>query len=100
LTENGLSIGGAGRVVDWLVVMRRLDERLMLDAAIGEGSLTPRDLDRLAKVLADFYRHARHVPGVPVQHVREWKPTVASSPSYSAEAGFALADVAQGIECA
>jgi aminoglycoside phosphotransferase family enzyme len=79
LTENGLSIGGARRVVDWLVVMRRLDEHRMLDATIREGRLAPRDLDRLAKALADFYRHARHVPGVPVQHIREWKRTVASS---------------------
>jgi aminoglycoside phosphotransferase family enzyme len=79
LTESGLAIGGDGHVVDWLVVMRRLDEHLMLDAAIREGRIKPRDVDRLAEALADFFRHARHVPGVPQQRAREWQRLVAFS---------------------
>jgi uncharacterized protein len=40
-TGDGLSIGGAGQVADWLVVMRRLDSREMLDRRIGVSRLEP-----------------------------------------------------------
>ena len=58
--EKGqLSIGGRGEIVDWLVLMRRLPDELMLDQAIlhhtiehdGSGRL-----DAVAKLLIDFYR--------------------------------------------
>ncbi len=53
-----LHLGGEGTPVDWLVVMRRLDERFMLDRLIAEGQVTVRRLDRLVEVLARFYRAA------------------------------------------
>ena len=57
--RNGaLSLGGDGAPVDWLVVMRRLDERFTLERLIGEGRLTPAHLDRVAQTLAHFYRAA------------------------------------------
>ena len=63
LTESvgKLTVGGAGRPVDWLVMMRRLDERFMLDRMIGEDRLGMRDLDRLSETLARFYRAATPV---------------------------------------
>jgi aminoglycoside phosphotransferase family enzyme len=51
--DNGMALGGAGEPVDWLVHMRRLDERFMLDRMIGEGRLIAKDIDRLADVLAE-----------------------------------------------
>ena len=72
-SRNGFAIGGAGEIVDWLVVMRRLDERLMLETAILEGRLTGCDLDRLACTLVKFYRHAEPISQTPEQHVAEWK---------------------------
>ena len=40
LRERGdLSIGGDGTPVDWLVTMKRLDERFMLDHVIETGRL-------------------------------------------------------------
>lgn len=47
-----------GRVVDWLVLMRRLPAERMLDRMIASGSVTPADIDRLIEVLARFYRAA------------------------------------------
>ncbi len=43
LTKRGdqLSIGGDGAPVDWLVQMKRLDERFMLDHMIETGRLGP-----------------------------------------------------------
>lgn len=56
--EGGLGIGGDGAPVDWLIQMKRLDERNMLDARIADGRLVVPQLDQLAAVLARFYRAA------------------------------------------
>jgi aminoglycoside phosphotransferase family enzyme len=56
--EHALRLGGEGAPVDWLVHMKRLDERFMLDRLIAERRLEPKDICRLADVLADFYRSA------------------------------------------
>jgi len=60
-SAQGLAIGGTGGVVDWLVVMNRLDESQMLDHLIGEGRLHRWQLDRLAAALVQFYRRAHAV---------------------------------------
>ena len=49
------SIGGVGETVDWLVEMRRLDRRWMLDAALERGDADPASLARVADLLAAFY---------------------------------------------
>lgn len=50
-----LALGGSGRVVDWLVRMRRLSAECMLDQAIARGGPERRDVERLAGLLAAFY---------------------------------------------
>lgn len=55
-TASGFRIGGSGRVVDWLLVMRRLDERRMLDSVLDAGTLTRGDLDAVLSFLIDFYK--------------------------------------------
>jgi len=72
-----LSIGGAGVPVDWLVVMRRLDERFMLDRMIGEKRLTRAHLDRLVDTLAQFYRSARPVMLPAAAHLVDWRASLA-----------------------
>jgi uncharacterized protein len=57
-SAKGLTIGGSGDIVDWLVVMDRLDKSLMLDRVIAEKRLHRWQLDRLATTLVQFYRHA------------------------------------------
>ncbi len=70
----GLAIGGEGAVVDWLVVMNRLDETQMLDQVIANGRLQRWQLDRLAAVLVQFYRHASPVLISPAVHAAElWR---------------------------
>jgi aminoglycoside phosphotransferase family enzyme len=59
LVEKGdgrLGLGGAGRVVDWLVVMRRLPERRLLDHAIADHSVTHEAIDAVAGAMVRFYR--------------------------------------------
>jgi uncharacterized protein len=53
-----LSIGGVGETVDWLVEMRRLDRRQMLDAALERGDADALSLARVADLLAAFYAAA------------------------------------------
>ncbi len=75
LTQSGkrLAIGGDGEAVDWLVMMKRLDERLMLEEQIVGERLQSRDLDRLADVLIGFYRHASPTSLAPSQQIADWK---------------------------
>jgi aminoglycoside phosphotransferase family enzyme len=54
----GLSLGGAGQIVDWLVKMVRLPSGGTLDHAIRSGTVDKGDLDRLAAKLIGFYRTA------------------------------------------
>ena len=60
-----LRLGGDGEPVDWLVQMRRLPERLMLDHAIRAGTATASDARRCALTLATFYRSCTPVPMTP-----------------------------------
>ncbi len=60
-SKSGLSIGGDGEVVDWLVLMKRLDESQMLDRLIEERRVQRWQLDRLVATLVNFYRRARAV---------------------------------------
>lgn len=57
-TNKGLSVGGPGLTVDWLVVMRRLETRCALDRSIEENRVSASQLDRLVTTLGRFYRHA------------------------------------------
>jgi len=60
-SAQGLAIAGDGEVVDWLVVMTRLDESQMLDCVIEGARLHRWQLDRLAATLVNFYRRAHAV---------------------------------------
>jgi uncharacterized protein len=76
-TGEGLSIGGLGTPVDWLVFMKRLDERNMLDRAIDERRVEFLQLDRLVAVLARFYRSAVPVFLSSTIHLADWKRSLA-----------------------
>ena len=76
-TSGGLSLDGPGAVVDWLVVVRRLDERRTLEAAITEERLDPRDLDRILHTLVAFYRRARPTLTPPAAHLWQWHQSIA-----------------------
>ena len=76
-TGKGLSFGGAGVPVDWLVVMKRLDESDMLDCLIAEQRVDAVKLERLVTVLAQFYRRAAPVLLSPAIHLVDWKRSLA-----------------------
>ncbi len=69
-TPAGLALGGRGKVVDWLLVMRRLDAQRMLDAVLTAGALTRADLDRVLEFLVAFYRSRTPLPFAPQAYLR------------------------------
>lgn len=70
---GGLSIGEDGTIVDWLVVMRRLDESQTLEHAILEDRVEPRQIERLAATLVRYYRGATPVFMSPEGHLEDWR---------------------------
>lgn len=56
-----LVLDGEGEVVDWLVVMKRLPEHLMLDVALLQGTVSEARVTRVARRLAGFYRELEPV---------------------------------------
>lgn len=74
--NHGLAIDGDGTVVDWLVMMRRLDEKETLEHAIQTRRLATWQIDRLAAALIDFYRHADPVFLSEHVQLREWRQSL------------------------
>jgi uncharacterized protein len=77
VTPRGLSIGGSGIVVDWLVVMRQLDENQTLERAILEHRVEIQQLDRLVATLVRFYQHAKPVLISPGTALSDWRQSLA-----------------------
>ncbi|HEX9841888.1 MAG TPA: hypothetical protein VGC20_04020, partial [bacterium] len=61
---DGYALAGSGPVVDWCVVMTRLDPARMLDQRLRAGDIAPEEIDALAARLADFHRDAAGGPAV------------------------------------
>lgn len=59
-----------GRTVDWLVLMRRLPARHMLDQRIASGEVTAADIDALLGVLVDFYGRAPALAVDPTEYLQ------------------------------
>jgi aminoglycoside phosphotransferase family enzyme len=54
-SDGRLAIGGHGEIVDWLVEMRRLNRRWMLDVVLERGECGDAELGRVTTLLAAFY---------------------------------------------
>lgn len=59
LADGRLRLGGEGDIIDWLIEMRQLPEQDMLDRRVREGRVTPQDVARIARHLAELYRGER-----------------------------------------
>lgn len=60
-----------GAVADWLVEMRRLPERALLDAAIAADEVPRRAIEAVGRRLAEFYAGAERPPVEPEAHLVE-----------------------------
>ncbi|HTN65632.1 MAG TPA: hypothetical protein VL051_05530 [Burkholderiaceae bacterium] len=67
-SPDHLQLGGRGVVIDWLVKMRRLPTRHMLDYAIQHGTTDEEDIRRVAARLDAFYRGCAPYPIDPAEY--------------------------------
>jgi uncharacterized protein len=88
---NGkMHLGGQGRIVDWLVHMRRLPGDRMLNVAISAHTVSRDDADRLGMLLAQFYKQARIAPVSPVEYARRLQAETAGCAQELRRAEFEL----------
>ncbi|MBS0518209.1 MAG: hypothetical protein JSR90_05925 [Proteobacteria bacterium] len=73
LLGDRLSVAGVGEIVDWLVVMRRLDESATLERRLLAGDLAPHALDPLIGTLARFYRRTARIALSPALLLSHWQ---------------------------
>jgi aminoglycoside phosphotransferase family enzyme len=57
-TQGGMQLAGNGEAIDWLVMMRRLPANRMLDSMITQGTVRDSDVQKVGRVLTEFYRQA------------------------------------------
>ena len=75
-SDGHLHIGGRGKTVDWLVVMRRLDGCVSLDRLVTSQRVTPDDLDRICDRLAGFYGKQPPLDLSPQQMLDRWQAQI------------------------
>lgn len=71
-SEHGLSLDGGGRIVDWIVVMRRLDEQWALEQVVRDRRLDALQIDLLVTTLVRFYRRAQTILISPGAYLAGW----------------------------
>ena len=76
---SGVEFDGPGTVLDWLVVMRRLPAVAMLDTATRAGAVDLTAVDRIAALLAAFYRNAAPAPLAPDAYRQRLAATLAEN---------------------
>ncbi|MCG8594146.1 MAG: AAA family ATPase [Kiloniellales bacterium] len=59
--EGALHLGGAGEVVEWVVVMRRFDQDGLFDRLAAAGRLTPDLMLRLTDAILSFHEAAERL---------------------------------------
>lgn len=66
-TGDGFTFGGKGQVVEYAVKMRQLSPEGFLDARIKAGTAGEVELERVARLLAEFY-----LKQLPTPEIEEW----------------------------
>jgi aminoglycoside phosphotransferase family enzyme len=92
LTHCGeaMAIGGLGEIIDWLVVMRRLDEDHTLERLLLAHLLTLPQLNPLIARLSAFYRRAPRAAVSPAIHLERWRRSLAVNRRTLADARLGL----------
>lgn len=88
-TAQGFAIGASGKTVDWLVVMRRLDEERTLEHLLPGRGIGLRDIEHLITTLSAFYRYAARVHITPRSHLAEWHRSLRDNRAMFLHAGLA-----------
>ena len=85
-----MQLGGEGRIIDWLVMMRRLPEDRMLDAAIHTHTVSREDVRRVGVLLARFYQQAKGIPLSPAAYTTQLETVTAECARELCQPGYGL----------
>ncbi|HJV84378.1 MAG TPA: hypothetical protein VJ698_02800 [Noviherbaspirillum sp.] len=77
--QHHLALGGEGDAIDWLVKMRRLPAHRMLDYMIKANVAQESDMQRIAALLARFYRSCEPVRSGPDEYRRRFERDIAQN---------------------
>ena len=88
--DGRLSVDGKGCVVDWLVHMKRLPRKRMLDSLIDSGKLQAVTLRSVAELLADFYHTLPAVEIAADEYLRRFADDIAENRGELSDPFFAL----------
>lgn len=88
--DNALHLDREGRVVEWLVQMRRLPAGRMLDVAIRDQTVEADEVCKVSRVLADFYRHSPAVPISSTAYRRRFEEDIRSNMIELSDSRYAL----------
>jgi aminoglycoside phosphotransferase family enzyme/predicted kinase len=80
--EHGWQLGSDAQPVEYVLVMRRLPEKRMLDYLLERGQVTPRMMAALAEILIPFHHEAargrrKHAYGHPSSAQKIWEENLA-----------------------
>jgi aminoglycoside phosphotransferase family enzyme len=80
IDETGkLQIEEEGKIVDWLVKMKRIPEKNMLDFAIQHDCIDVISLGRVARLLAEFYKTSSPVSMTVSQYIKKLEAGIFSN---------------------
>lgn len=74
--DGKFMLDGSGPPVEWVVVMRRLEESRLLDHMLLARQVQDADIERLCRVLAKFYREAPVRRVSPAEHLARWRRSI------------------------
>lgn len=86
-----------GKIVDWLISMRRLPAERMLHRLIAKGNVVSSDIDALIKVLGAFYRGAPAIALSSTDYLIRFQYDQASNREVLLRPQFQLSDAALAI---
>lgn len=90
LANGALSLGGFGRTVEWLVVMRRLDQDRLLHRIVERGEARAVEIEQIGAVLACFYSETPRIAVAPSDWRKQWERAVNRVETSLADPRFAL----------
>jgi uncharacterized protein len=95
---QGLELAGAGRIVDWVVVMQRFDQATLFDRMAEAGTLRSARMTALAEQIAKFQDEAERRPEQGGEAGLAWHIEANSKGTQEATPGVFAANVASTVE--
>lgn len=74
--DGTFALGGEEKPIDWLLVMRRLSTERLLDEAIRNGEIVPKDIEAICDSLGSFYAEAARIDCAESEYRESWRALI------------------------